>query len=476
MKSMNTRYRENIQKKVNKRKYIGLFMCIILLFVICCAGCSNTNSNTPGYKEAENGVVVVSEYVALDGVETGVAHGSGFFVGKNGENPQYLITNHHVIADYLYFGGGQRATYMDEDGITYALKSYVRVYYDSRDYVEAYVVGYNEVADVAVLRLEEPTNKRSALQLCSPTADMVGSKVYALGFPGISDNMLVDSVTNWGLKDLTFTSGIISRLTTTSGTGVRNIQLDVTIGHGNSGGPIVNENGAAVGISTWKVRTEYVDTDINEVTNVEEAAYAVNIDEVITLLNLHSVPYTMESESNEEGMSLNIGIVVGVACAVIWLIVIVVIVCLVKNKKKSNTTGAAGNNMAAPTVSEMATTAPTSLPSNTDDTGYRLQGLSGALEGRRFMIRKNTPLTFGRNSEACNVVFPATTAGVSGKHCQVWYEGGKIWIKDLGSSHGTFLAAGKKLTAGQAIQIKPGERFSLGSDAESFVLTQKGGN
>lgn len=475
---MNTRYGKNIQKEVNKRKYTGLFMCIILLFAICCAGCSDTNSNTPGYKEAENSVVVVSEYVALDGVEIGVAHGSGFFVGKKGENPQYLITNHHVIADYLYFGGGQRATYTDEYGVTSAVKSYVRVYYDSKDYVEAYVVGYNEVADVAVLRLEEPTDKRSALQLCSPTANMVGSKVYALGFPGISDNMLVDSVTNWGLRDLTFTSGIISRLMTTSGTGVRNIQLDVTIGGGNSGGPIVNENGAAVGISTWKVvQNEYIGTDNNEVINVEEAAYAVNINEVITLLKLHSVPYTMESESNAGGKPLNIGIVAGVAGAVVLIIIIaIVIVCLTKNKKKGNTTEFAGNNMSATMAPEMLAAAPASQSSHADDSGYRLQGLSGALEGRRFMIRKNTPLTFGRNSEACNVVFPAATAGVSGKHCQVWYEGGKIWIKDLGSSHGTFLTAGKKLPAGQAIQIKPGERFSLGSDAESFVLMQKGGN
>lgn len=455
-------------KRTDKRKYIGWFMCIILLFAVCCVGCSNTDSssNTQGYLDAKNGVVVVCEYVALDGEVQGAWHGSGFFVGKEGEDPQYLITNHHVIADYLYFGAGQNASYMDEDGMIYTLKSYVRVYYDSDDYVEAYVVGYNEVADVAVLRLEEPTSKRSALQLCSPTGDMVGSKVYALGFPGIADNEVVDAVTSWGLKDLTFTSGIISRLTTTSGTGVRNIQVDVTIGHGNSGGPIVNENGAAVGISAWGVSNE----------NAEKAAYAVNIDEVITLLNLHSVPYTMESETDAKGTSLNIGVVAGVAGAVVLLIVIVVIVCLTKNKKKSNTTEFTGNNVATAMAPEMSTTAPTSRSSQGDDSGYRLQGLSGTLKGRRFMIRKNSPLTIGRNSEVCNVVFPAATAGVSSKHCQVWYDGGKIWIKDLGSSHGTFLAAGERLPAGQAMQIKPGERFSLGSDAESFVLTQKGGN
>lgn len=464
---MDKKYREKFQK-AGKRKYIGLLMCIILLFFVCCVGCSNTNSNTSGYLDAKNGVVVVSEYVALDGKVEGAWYGSGFFVGKEGEDPQYLITNHHVIADYLYYGAGQNAVFTDEYGTTYAVKSYIRVYYDSDDYVEAYVVGYNEVADVAVLRLEEPTTKRSALQLCSPTGDMVGSKVYAIGFPGIADNYVVDAVTSWGLKDLTYTSGVISRLTTTSGTGVRNIQVDVTIAHGNSGGPVVNENGSAVGISTWGFRNE----------EAEEASYAVNIDEVITLLNLYGVPYTMESESSAKGITPNIGIVAGVAGAVVLLIIIVVIVCLSKNKKKSSSSGYAENSAGATSVPEMPAPAPApaSRSSNSDDSGYRLQGLSGALEGRRFMIRKNTPLTIGRNAEGCNVAFPASTAGVSGKHCQVWYDNGKILIKDLGSSHGTFLSAGERLPAGQTMQIKPGERFSLGSDKESFVLAQKGGN
>ncbi|MCM1039014.1 MAG: trypsin-like peptidase domain-containing protein [Ruminococcus sp.] len=446
MTSMDQNYKKK-RKTAFRRKIAAIGISIIMLFTL--TGCADTASETQSHLDAKNGVVVVSEYVALDGVEAGVAHGSGFFIGKEGEDPQYLVTNHHVIADYLYFGAGQLASYTDEDGTTYALKSYVRVYFDSRDYVEAYVVGYNEVADVALLRIASPTSKRRALKLCSPTGNMVGSTVYAIGYPGVADNPVVDSVTSWGLEDLTFTSGIISRLTTTSGTGVQNIQVDVSIGHGNSGGPIVNENGSAVGISAWGYMNE----------NAEEAAYAVNIDEVITLLNLYGIAYTMENESGTAGSpAIIIGIVAGL---LVLLIIVAVVIILSKKKKKS-----AASSVLSPTTGV----------SSTDDTGYRLQGVAGSMEGRRFMIRKNTPLTFGRNAEACNVAFPAATAGVSGKHCQVWYDNGTVWIKDLGSSHGTFLMTGKKLAAGQAMQIRPGERFSLGSDAETFVLVQKGGN
>ncbi len=455
---MKNRY-ENKKVTGVKRKAV-LFFSICMLFVLCCTGCGKTKSATPGHLAAKNSVVVVSEYVSLDGVETGLAYGSGFFIGKEGENPQYLVTNYHVIADYLYFGAGQNSIFTDENGIQYALKSYLRVYFDSSDYVEAYVVGCNETADVAVLRIASPTNKRSALKLCSPTEDMVGSTVYAIGYPGIADNPAVDSVTIWGLDDITFTSGVISRLTTTSGTGVKNIQVDLSIKHGNSGGPVVNGNGAAVGISTWGYTN----------ANAEEAAYAVNVDEVMTLINLYSVPYTMESESGAD-MTMVIAVVAGV---VVLLIVIVMIVILTKKKNgvpvtpvseaRAVQTVSAANSMSGPSAA------------SGDDSGYRLQGVAGALEGRRFMIRKSVPLTIGRNADGCNVVFPASTAGVSGKHCQVWFDHGCIWIKDLGSRHGTFLSAGTKLTAGQAIQIKPGEQICLGSQSETLVLAQKGGN
>lgn len=448
-----------INKKVERNtKTLLLSVCIIL--VLCCVGCSRTKkSGISGYADAKNGVVVVSEYVSLDGIEAGVAHGSGFFIGKEGENPQYLVTNHHVIEDYLYFGAGQNTSFTDENNKTYALKSYVRVYFDSKDYVEAYVVGYNESADVAVLRLAAPTDKRCALPLCSPTNDMVGSAVYAIGYPGIADNPVVDSVTTWGLDDITLTSGIISRLTTTSGSGVQNIQIDVSIGHGNSGGPIVNENGEVVGISAWGYTND----------NAEEAAYAVNIDEIITLLNIYSVPYTLVSESETGGDKTVIYIAAGAA---VLLIVILVIVFVSLSKKKGKDTPPVVSP--PPTAPASSAVRSSAQAASADDSGYRLQGVSGALEGRRIMIRKDVSLTIGRNAEVCNVAYPAATAGVSGKHCQVWYDHGSIWIKDLGSSHGTFLTAGVRLSSGQSVQIRPGEQISLGSQSETLVLIEKG--
>lgn len=54
----------------------------------------------------------------------------------------------------------------------------------------------------------------------------------------------------------------------------------------------------------------------------------------------------------------------------------------------------------------------TPAASNPDDSGYRVQCTSGALAGQRFMIRKNTPMILGRNSELFNVIFPETPVSV----------------------------------------------------------------
>lgn len=447
------------EKKV-KQRIVALTSCICLLICMLCVGCSG-NSGSKSYKDARNGVAVVSEYVSLNGQEAGIAHGSGFFIGKKGENPQYLITNHHVIEDFLYYGAGQNEVFKDADGTEYALKSYVRVYFDSENYVEAYVEDYDAAADIALLKLEKPTDQRVALEICSPTEDMIGSPVYAIGFPSLSDNSIIDATTSWGLSDITITTGVINRLVTTSGTGVRNIQTDAVLQGGNSGGPMVNEKGSVVGVNVMAIGNQK-----------EKTYYAVNIDEVTEMLDLRNISYTREGDKASGFPAASLLLIAAAA------VVIIVVILLVVSRSKKNKTA---KTPESPIPQTTAGIAPEKVKEekpvqNAKDSGYRLQGVSGALEGRRFMIRTDAPLTLGRNPELCNVVFPAGTAGVSGKHCQVWFDGGKLYVSDLGSSHGTFIAPGSRLSANQPMEIKPGDTFWLGSKNETIVLAQKGGN
>ncbi len=110
--------------------------------------------------------------------------GNQVFVGKVGENPKYLITNYHVIADYVEYGSGELMSGIVDD-MEVIWRSKIRIYFDSSDYEEAYLVAKDEAKDIAILNLESATSKRKPIALCSPTDELIGSNVYAVGYPGL---------------------------------------------------------------------------------------------------------------------------------------------------------------------------------------------------------------------------------------------------------------------------------------------------
>ena len=204
-------------------KMIAVLMAVLLLvFTIAPLDVSAAFD-----KSVRDGVVVVATYVVdtNDDIYAG-GQGTGFFIGKLDENPEYLITNHHVIKEWLNYGKGEKFVV---DG--YVLHASVRVYYSSDDYEEARVVDYDESADIAVLRLAEPTDKRKALALHIPTDDNIGDPVYCVGFPGVSDNVWFESTSKWGKQDASVTTGTASRILTLVGKGVKAIQTDAQINH-----------------------------------------------------------------------------------------------------------------------------------------------------------------------------------------------------------------------------------------------------
>ena len=426
---------------MKRMKVFALALCLLAAQLL--AGCQSSGSGISGYNDAKQGAAVVVCSVEADGSMVWGSSGTGFFVGKTGENPQYLVTNHHVVEDFISYNAGT-ATAVTTGDVSFVLQTHLYVFFDSNDYTEAQLIDYNETSDVAVLKLASATDKRKPLILRSPEEKMVGQQAYAIGYPGAAD--LLGATSQWGLSDSTVTTGSISRLLQESGTLRSLVQIDAVISGGNSGGPLVDAEGNVLGINTMGV---------TEGSSGREVYYAVNIDEAMALLNRNNIVYTPYEPAKEIPWAA-----IAVATAAVLAAAVAAIAGLLKKQKHKKP---AGGGITPPP------------PAPAYDSGCRIQCSRGALAGQRFMLRTDGRLKLGRNPAQCNVVYPEATAGVSGLHCSVWYEGGKIFLRDENSSHGTFMLAGKRLTPGETVELRAGDGFYLGSPEQSFTVVRKGG-
>lgn len=382
-----------------------------------------------------DGVVAIHEEVYLEGEYLGTYVGTAFFVGQEGKEPQFLVTNYHVIEYFLATGGGQGQSRL------YAI-------YGLNDYEEAYLVDYNADMDLAVLKLAEPTNKRAPLALERPTEELVGATVYAVGYPLVADTT-VNAVDSYRTEDATVTSGSISRLVTESGTGRRVLQMDVAIHGGNSGGPLVTQNGTVVGVNTFR------STEESSVT------YALNVEELIPLLEKNNIPYQLGGG----GVPL-----VPILCAGAAVVVVVVIVVVLAGRRRK-----AAPRRPAPQPGPVPgeESAPPSPPR--PSANPILRSLSVQHGGAMVPVAGGQGVLAGRDRAACQLVFQEGTPGVSARHCSVaWDPGtGTFLLTDLKSTYGTFLATGQKLTPGVACRLNPGDTFYLG-DRENALRVELG--
>jgi S1-C subfamily serine protease len=154
--------------------------------------------------------------------------GSGVCVGR----PDIILTNYHVIE-----GDGPI------DVHPFILKEKVPVRMPK---IRATVLFQSAREDLAILQLAEAPGSLKALDLAA--ADPApGTKVFALGSPGLGNEVLDQSISE----------GLVSSTRRTLG-GVRYLQHSAAVNPGNSGGPLLDEGGRVVGLVTWKAHLENV--------------------------------------------------------------------------------------------------------------------------------------------------------------------------------------------------------------------------
>lgn len=451
-------------------RMMAIFFAAVLF--ICGAGIwpMEAAAENDGVEIGKNGVVSLQFYVTggvfcaiVDGedlpfseYEYGLcSSGTGFFIGNEGEDPRYIVTNEHVIDDYLNADEGGTVRLVLEDQyyqgypvVLWAKSCELRVYYDKDDYDVAYVACYGDQdkVDLAVLKIANPTDKRHALQLKVPTKDMVGETVYTVGFPGNAENQFTDAK-RYGLDDMTVHKGSITKFAMNAGKGVERIQIDATVQHGNSGGPLITEDGCVIGINT------NVSSNSPYVNQIETDYYAINSSELVTFLERENIPYTLAAS---QGVSKNL-IVVIVACAAVCVAAAVAIIVILSKKKKG---GSAKQGKDA----EKTQTA----QSQSQQRPY-IRSMAAQHNGLSLVVGA-APILIGRDPATCKLVYLDGTVGVSGRHCSVSYdaETGEFIVLDLRSTYGTFLLGGQKLDANVPYRLKPGEGFYVGDRANAI--------
>jgi putative serine protease PepD len=172
---------------------------------------ATTPTATQVYERDSSGVVSIRA-ISSDGEDTG----TGIVLDENG----LILTNDHVIAGASSISAGPGKS------------SIMRT---------ATVVGEEANKDLALIRIDPSGLGLKPLQLVSSSSVKVGDSVYAIGNP-------------YGL-DETLTRGIVSALgreiAAPDGAKISGaIQTDAALNPGNSGGPLLDEQGGVIGVNS----------------------------------------------------------------------------------------------------------------------------------------------------------------------------------------------------------------------------------
>ena len=167
-----------------------------------------------------------------------IYYGTGFAVSKN-----IIVTALHVVGN----------------------KSNIKVCFDGRHWISAYLEKQSESLDIAILKVDQEL--KNYLPLVAEEAAYAGDRVFTFGYPIVQ---LLGS-------EIKYSEGAISSMT-----GLKDdqtlIQTTVPIQPGNSGSPLFNENGEVIGMLTstaalpaflkatgtipqninWAVKAEYI--------------------------------------------------------------------------------------------------------------------------------------------------------------------------------------------------------------------------
>jgi serine protease Do len=223
-------------------------------------------------------------------LETITGHGSGFFVNPNG----YIATNTHVIEteDCQRIFQKDLTAKLEADGQTLEnveaqlkwieTKPIQLVYLPNQEQLSFQIINSGAIAgegkDVSIIKvnlINAPT-----LRLTESNQVKLLDSVTVVGYPGVVENLSLFN--NESFYEASFTRGQVSaQKNLKDGTPV--IQITAPVPNGNSGGPVLNDEGEVIGLVTFGPNDDF--TFIFTSNTIQEFLDSANIKNQQGLVN-----------------------------------------------------------------------------------------------------------------------------------------------------------------------------------------------
>lgn len=457
-----------------KRKGLLVFLTVVFLISSCWYPVKASAEFDRDVLKKSVFKVYVDYIVNVDGLGAATisVHGTTFAIGKKGEKIKYLVTNYHVMDpnEVIQDVAKQIVEELQKIGRNTSVENVAKFVHIQE--MHSYLMLYDapiEVKltkpmaanDLAVIEISNENERLNVDPLVFGDTNSVktGDKVYAYGFPGIVDKLdgfyLGTERASARPSDVSFTNGEVNQKTQVSVQGsypLDVIHSTVPISAGNSGGPLVNENGNVIGINTFG------STQGNNYNVAMVPTY------LLALLDSIGITYekTGKAPSSLTGrLFANPIAIIAAVVLVILIVLAIVLIAISSSHKKKN-------------VIEVESIP---IPQNPNQfsliqnqSNPILAGVSGHFAGNNLNL--TGVMIIGRDPAQCQLVFPANTTDISRRHCSISFNvaAQSFVLEDLNSSNGTYRSNGQRVIPGQPHYLKHGEQFYLGVPSNMFEV------
>lgn len=490
---------------------------------------------------------VIMEYLKVNDYKTiDLSAGSGTIINPNG----YIITNAHVVevakldtTDLIKreidqmsiqlsqlissefgvdFEADELAGYLEGHLKAEALQKVIKVILpgggDLLDgEIKSYGVPVEEGKDVAVIKIEK-TNLPSIMLGDSEKVQLQDS-IWVFGYPVVADSQLLSDDSSLMVS---ITDGKVSATDKKSTQGAPVLQINAAATHGNSGGPVINEDGNVVGLLTFRSENNSKETQgfnfvvpvntvkefvgqagtTNEEGNVNKlykeglqlywAGYykdaLIRFEAVQRLNSNHSGIKKLISECEQKSPQSKVlwsrykNIIF--ATDALALVCIVVLVYFGFYRKKEEVKGSITANGNIENAEKSASINNSSIQKEnlisksewqsqnyTGKVNARLYAISGPIEGTVVEF-ENGSIVIGRDPRLCNLIFPPDCIEIGRRHCIIAYNSKKqvFVLEDCSSTSGTFLGSGERINPKEEKELKSGDSFYLGKSEYLFEV------